>query len=68
MKEKLTKKIYFTGQKKGRAKPVDDEMLQNIRGVTVWSRLAGTVIFWKMVIPIEAGAVKANEPKKLNEY
>ena len=45
LKEKLTKKIYFTGQKKGRAKPVDDEMLQNIRGVTIWSRLAGTVIF-----------------------
>ena len=40
-------------------------MLQKIRDVLIESRLVETMIFKKMVVAIEAGVIKANEPKKI---
>ena len=70
MHEKKTSKNNFLSlaRKKGRPNLVNDEMLQKIRDVIIGSRLAGTVISWKMVTMVQAGGFKANEVTILKEF
>ena len=54
--------------KKGRPNLVDDETLKEIKYVIIGSRLAGTVIYRKMIVAIGTGVVKTNEPKILRGF
>ena len=54
--------------KKGRPNLVDDETLKEIKYVIIGSRLAGTVIYRKMIVAIGTSVVKTNEPKILRGF
>ena len=43
-------------------------MLKKINDIIVGSRLAGTAISRKMVIPIATGVIKASDPNILREF
>ena len=67
-KERCKKNDLHSIEKRGKPNLVDDAILKKIKDVIIGSRLAGTVISQKMVVPIGTGAVKANEPKILREF
>ena len=50
-------------RKKGGPNLADDKMLQKIRDVIIGSCLPGKLISQEMVIAIQTGVVKTNEPK-----
>ena len=50
-------------RKKGGPNLADDKMLQKIRDVIIGSCLPGKLISREMVIAIQTGVVKTNEPK-----
>ena len=67
-KERCKKNDLHSIEKRGKPNLVDDAIFNKIKDVIIGSRLAGTVISQKMVVPIGTVVVKANEPKILREF
>ena len=68
-KERCEKNDLHSAGKRGRPNLVDDEMVKKkIKDVIIGSRLAGSVIYRKMVVAFGTDVVKANVPKFLREF
>ena len=55
-------------RRKGRRNLLDDEFLVNVKDVMTGVRMAGGVIWRKMVIAIGTGVVNVNCPSKLKDF
>ena len=54
--------------KKGRPSLVGEELVVKIKEVIIRTRLTGALISWKIVILIDNGVLKANDPSSLSEF